>query len=315
MFTISNVFLISAEQILTLMGFFAVGYALARRKLLPDDAPQTLSKLLTLLFCPALTLNNLATNLNRNSIHEHAGLLMTGAAVILISILLSRPLSRHLSRGDEELRGILNYNLIYGNYGYIGYPMIQGVFGEAALSRFLLFATPLNVVCYTYGRMVVEGRKRMSLKFLLTPLSLSLWIGMLIGVLEIPLPRVVTGFLSASGSCMGPVSMLITGMILSRVDLAKCFRDPRNYVFTALRLVILPLIALAIMVPLGVRGEALFFTGCFMCFPFGNNPIVFREAMGLDAQKAAGMTLLSYCFSLVTVPAMFTLFRSLSGLS
>jgi len=296
------------------MGFFRVGYVLEKKRLVAQDATQTLSKLLTLLFCPALTLNNLATNLNRRAIVEHRELLIVGTVMIVVSIILSRPLSKWLSRGDEDLEGILDYNLIYGNYGYIGYPMIQGVFGEAALARFLLFAVPLNAVCFTYGRMVVEGRKRVSLQFLLTPLSLSIWIGLLLGILEIPLPRVVTGFLSASGSCTGPISMLITGMMLSRADLGWCLRQPINYLLSALRLLILPLLALAVLYPLGVRGEALFFTGSFMCFPFGNNPIVFREAMGRDAQKAAGMTLVSYLFSLITVPLMFMLFRTLSGL-
>lgn len=296
------------------MGFFLVGYVLEKKHLVADDATQTLSKLLTLLFCPALTLNNLATNLNRRAIVEHRELLIVGTVMIVVSIILSRPLSKWISRGDEDLEGILDYNLIYGNYGYIGYPMIQGVFGEAALARFLLFAVPLNAVCFTYGRMVVEGRKRVSLQFLLTPLSLSIWIGLLLGILEIPLPRVVTGFLSASGSCTGPISMLITGMMLSRADLGWCLRQPINYLLSALRLLILPLLALAVLYPLGVRGEALFFTGSFMCFPFGNNPIVFREAMGRDAQKAAGMTLVSYLFSLITVPLMFMLFRTLSGL-
>lgn len=310
----TNVFLISTEQIIALMGFFLVGYVFDKKRLVARDATQTLSKLLTLLFCPALTLNNLATNLNRRAIAEHKDLLLVGTAMIAVCIVVSRPLSKKLARGDEDLQGILDYNLIYGNYGYIGYPMIQGVFGEAALARFLLYAVPLNAVCFTYGRMVVEGHKKLSLKFLLTPLSLSIWIGLLIGILEIPLPRVVTGFLSASGSCTGPISMLITGMMLARADLGACLRQPINYLLAALRLVLLPLAALTVLYPLGVRGEALFFTGCFMCFPFGNNPIVFREAMGRDAQKAAGMTLVSYLFSLVTVPLMFTLFRTLAGL-
>lgn len=314
MFPIFDVFRISAEQIIALMGFFLVGYIFDRKRLVAKEASQTLSKLLTLLFCPALTFNNLATNLNRRALLEHRDLILVGSAAILVSILASRPLSRRLARGDADLEGILDYNLIYGNYGYIGYPMILGVFGEAALSRFLLYAVPLNVVCFTYGRMVVEGHKRVSVKFLLTPLSLSIWLGLLAGCLEIPMPAVVTSFLSASGSCTGPISMLITGMILSRADLGQCLRQPVNYLLAALRLVILPLAALAILYPLGVRGEALFFTGCFLCFPFGTNPIVFREAMGSDAHKAAGMTLVSYLFSLVTVPAMFMLFRSLSGL-
>lgn len=297
------------------MGFFLVGYVFDRKRLVARDATQTLSRLLTMLFCPALTLNSLAVNLNRAAIRAHGGLMLFGSVMIVASIAASRPLSRWIARGDEDLRGILNYNLIFGNFGYIGYPMIQGVFGDAALSRFLLFAVPLNIVCLTYGRMAVEGCKRISLKFLLTPLTLSIGLGLVIGLLEIPLPPALTGFLSASGSCTGPISMLITGMILSRADPGVCLRQPLNYLLAAMRLLILPLLALAILYPLGVRGEALFFTGCFMCFPFGNNPIVFREAMGFDAQKAAGMTLVSYVFSLITVPVMFTLFRSLSGLA
>ena len=309
-----DVFRISAEKIIALMGFFLVGYVFDRKKLAAKDAPQTLSRLLTLLFCPALTVNSMAANLNRAAVASQKDLLIVGSAMIAVAILVSRPLSRWIARGDEALKGILYYNLAYSNYGYIGYPMIQGVFGEAALARFIFFALPLSVLCLTYGRMAVEGQKRVSVKFLRSPLTLSIGLGLLIGLLEIPLPQALTSFLTLSGNCTGPVSMLITGMILSRANLRVCLKDPRNYLLAALRLLALPLAALAILYPLGVRGESLFFTGCFMCLPFGTNPIVFREAMGLDAEKAAGMTLVSYIFSILTVPAMFMLFRTLSGL-
>ena len=309
----TDVFMISAEKIVSLMCFFALGFMFARKKLLSDDAPRMLSRLLTLLFCPALTLNGMASNLNRATIRANAGLLLTSAAVILVGTVVSRVLSRKLSRGDADLCSILEYNLLYSNFGYIGYPMILGIFGDAALSRFLLYAVPISISVTFYGRLVVEGKTELSLRFLLQPLSLSMFLGLLIGALEIPLPGVVTDVLSSAGGCTGPVSMLVSGMVLSRVDLRRCFRDWRNYLFTALRLVIIPLFALAVMLPLGVRGESLLVTGCFLCLPFGSNPIVFREALGMDTQKAAGMTLVSYLFSLATVPLMFALFEACMG--
>ena len=305
----TSIFMISAEKILALMCFFAMGFMLARKKVLPGNAPQTLSRLLTTIFCPALTLNGMAANLDRATIGANAGLLLTSAAVIAVGTVVSRVLSRRLSHGDEDLRSILHYNLLYSNFGYIGYPMILGIFGEAALSRFLLYAVPISVSVTFYGRLAVEGRTKLSLRFLLEPLSMSMFLGLLIGVLEIPLPGVVSDVLSTAGGCTGPVSMLVSGMVLSRVDLRRCFLDWRNYLFTALRLVVIPLAALAVMLPLGVRGESLLFTGCFLCLPFGSNPIVFREALGMDTQKAAGMTLVSYLFSLATVPVMFALFE------
>ena len=306
----TSIFQISAEKILALMCFFAMGFAIARKRIVSENAPQTLSRLLTLIFCPALTLNGMAANLDRATIRANAGLLLTSAVVIAVGTVVSRVLSRTLSRGDEDLRSILNYNLLYSNFGYIGYPMILGIFGEAALSRFLLYAVPISISVTFYGRLAVEGRAKLSLRFLLEPLSLSMFLGLLIGVLELPLPGVVSDVLSTAGGCTGPVSMLVSGMVLSRVDLRRCFLDWKNYLFTALRLVVIPLIALAVMLPLGVRGESLLFTGCFLCLPFGSNPIVFREAIGMDTQKAAGMTLVSYLFSLATVPLMFALFES-----
>lgn len=311
----AEIFWITAEKILSLLCFFALGFLIARRRILPDDAPQTLSKLLMTLFCPALTLNGLASELNRAAIRDNAGLLLTSALLIAAAIAVSRVLSRMLAGGDRELRAILHYNLLYSNYGYIGYPMILGLFGEAALSRFLLFVVPVSLTCYTYGRMAVEDDGRLTFSFLLKPLSVAMLLGLLIGVLEIPLPGVIADVLSASGSCTGPVSMLVSGMVLSRVDLRACLADRRNYLFALLRLAVLPLFFVLCMLPLGVRGEALFFMGCFLCLPFGNNPIVFREARGMDTQKAAGMTLVSYLFSPVTVPALFALFRQLAGLA
>ena len=309
----TSMFILTAEKITVLMCFFGVGFLFDRRKLVPKNTPHTLSRLLTMLFCPSMTLNGLAGNITRATLRANAGLILTGGLLMIAVLPVSLALARGLAGNDKDLRAILNYNLLFSNYGYIGYPMILGMFGSETLSRFLLFVIPAGIVCNTYGRMTLEGG-RLSPGFLLKPLTVSLWLGLLLGLLEVPIPRIVSEVLTMSGNCTGPVSMLISGMILSRVDIWDCLSDIRNYLFTALRLAILPLLTMAVMLLLGIRGEPMFFAGCFLCLPFGNNPIVFREAEGLDTRMAAGMTLLSYFFSLATVPLMFTLLRSVARL-
>ncbi len=310
----TSVFILTAEKIAELMFFFGIGFLFARRNLVPKNAPNTLSKILTMLFCPAMTLNGMIGNLTRAAFRANAKLLLVSAILMVAAMPVSRVLARRLSKGDGDLRAILNYNLLITNYGYIGNPLILSMFGNETLSRYLLFCIPISFVCYTYGRITLEGKGSLSPRFLLQPLTVSVWLGLLLGLLEVPVPRVVSDVLASAGNCTGPVAMLISGMILSRVNLKECFRNIRNYIFTALRLVILPLAAMAVMALLGIRGEAVFFVGVFMCLPFGSNPIVFREAVGLDTRVTVGMTMLSYLFSLVTVPVLFALFRSLAGL-
>ncbi len=309
-----ELFLVTAEKMSVLLAFFLIGFVLAKKKLIPADSSKTLSLLLTTVFNPALTLSSFITNLNRKSFAENAGLIGVGCIAALAAILAARLLSRSLAGKDEDLRALLDYQLAYSNYGYIGYPLILGIFGSAALYRFMLYAIPIGIGNSTYGRMRLEGRKRLSLGFLLLPQTMALFLGLLIGLLEIPIPRFVNDFLSSAGSCMGPVGMLVVGMSLSRVDLGKSLKDGRNYLYTALRLVLLPLACALVCKVLGVGGEAMFFSCCVLCFCFGSNPFLYREAIGKDASGAAGMTLLSYVFSLVTVPLMFALFWNMSGL-
>lgn len=82
---------------------------------------------------------------------------------------------------------------------------------------------------------------------------------MFLRVTDIPLPGVAFDVFSTAGTYKGPVSMLVMGMVLRRVDLRRCFLEPKNCLFSALRLVILPLVALAILLALGVRSESLLF--------------------------------------------------------
>lgn len=205
---------------------------------------------------------------------------------------------------------LLCYNLYVSNYGYVGYPLIRGVFGEEALCRFLLFCIPVSITCYTYGRMVLQGEKKISLKFLFSPLTLALVFGVLFGITRIKLPVVVSNVLIASGNCLGPISMLLAGMVLSRCYLKDCLLRPLNYLLSALRLVFIPLVIVFALYLFGLRGEVLLFAGCLHCMPFGTNPIIFRESIGQCSDNAVSTSCLTYIFSLITVPLLFALFAN-----
>ena len=309
----ADAFMISAERILTLMCYFAIGYAIARLNVVPVDASKTLSKMLACVICPALSFYNLATNLTRAVLIENAPLILTGLILTLLLIPVTRVLSRKLSSGDESLKEILEYNLLFCNYGYIGIPMVQGVFGDAMLSRYLLYNIPLNAVCYTYGRMVCEGKKKIDFRELTNPLTLAVVFGIAFGVLGIRIPPILSDVLSSTGACMAPISMILAGIVLSRARIGECLKDAGNYLLAGLRLLIIPLCVLGIMYVIRIRGTILLLAGCALCLPFGNNPIIFREAVGLPSEEVAGMTLISYILSLITVPVMFTLYRLASG--
>lgn len=304
----SGLFGTTALQLGKLMIFFGLGFLLMRKRTVPENTPLALSKLVALVFCPALTLGNLAQQLTRSVIYANANLLLAALGIVLVCIFLSKPLARLLAGNDAELQVSFRYNLVFSNYGYIGYPLILGALGAEMLSHFQLFCAVVSIFCYTFGRMVLQEEKRINAKVFLTPLSISIYLGVLIGFLEIPIPSFAVETLSSLGACTGPVAMLMAGMVLSHSNLRECFVHANYYAATLTRLVVLPLVIGGIMYLLGLRGEVLFFSGCFLCMPYGTNPIIFRQSVNKDVDKTMASSFLSYIFALITVPLIFGLF-------
>ena len=52
---------------------------------------------------------------------------------------------------------------------------------------------------------------------------IAMLIGMVIGLVGLPLPEFVMKFITVSGDCMSPIAMLLTGVTVSAIDLKKTF--------------------------------------------------------------------------------------------
>ena len=75
------------------------------------------------------------------------------------------------------------------------------------LFNYMIFMMPLYVVIYSWGMVMLMpsgGEHKNPLKNLINPVCISLVLGMLLGILALPLPGFVTTVLSNTGSCMAP---------------------------------------------------------------------------------------------------------------
>ena len=86
-------------------------------------------------------------------------------------------------------------------------------------------------------------------KVLTTPGLFGILVGLLLFLTGIPVPGPAASAMQAMGSCMGPLSMLVTGVVMSSLDLGQVFRGRRIYAVSAFRLVLLPLLSLLVLLP------------------------------------------------------------------
>lgn len=304
-----EVFLLTLEQVGVLLIFITIGYVLRRFHQLPDSSGHVLSLLNTIVFAPAYSIANLSVNFTRDVVGEK--LLIFGFALLAMvgTIALGRLLGKWMGRSDMEKRSLM-YAFTFSNSGYFGYPVIDGVFGGSVLADYIVFNLPISIACNSYGYMLFQKGKHFSpVRLLSSPLVLSAFVGMGLGLSGLQLPSVVTTVLNGAGSCMSPCAMLLVGFMLGKFPLSKLFSGWRPYVFTLVRILGISAILGGIFWLCGLRGELLFYLLLYTSMPLGMNLVVFPESCGYEKEAGdnAKMCVVSYVMALGLLPCVFAL--------
>lgn len=303
----SSVFLTTLSKVGVLLIFVGLGYLLRRTQKLPDNAGRVLSLLTTLVFSPAYTIKNLSSSLRLEKIGSQVVLIGYGAVIVLATIGVAFVMARVLAGNDFERRSY-TYAFSIPNFGYFGYPLVEGVFGSEVLSQLMIFCLPMTIACNTFGYLLFVKDGRLTLKDILKmPVIVSVFIGMAIGLSGIVLPPVVTDALTAAGNCMSPASMLLAGFVLGGFPLAELFKGGRSYLMSGIRLLGIPALVGGVLLALGVRGMYLALPVMILCMPLGLNLVVFPESLGVDASSNAKMCFVCNLLTIGVLPFIFAL--------
>lgn len=323
-------FISSFQAMLGLFFYMTIGFLLIKTKILPENSSKVMAKLLTFVFCPALSFTSMAKNFNVESMGKYASLIILSLIAISVSIILAIYVARFFVKDKMNYeRRVYTYALTFGNYGYVGAPLVIALFGMEGYAFFNFVTLPCTIVIYTWGinTLVPKTEKKRTsketIKSIFNVPTIALLIGMVVGITglgKILFEYEPLDFISSSittlGNCMAPGAMLLAGITVARYDFNKMLKNKKVYVATFLRLVIIPTIIIAVMFLViklaNLLGLSIDYSFLFLVFfvyatPLGMNTIVFPEAFGGDASVGASMTLISHVLCVITIPLLFAL--------
>lgn len=283
-----------------------VGYMLAKWKFVPDNAHTVLSKLENYLFVPALVMGTFIDNFTVQTLGTAWKLLAGSFAVNLVMIAVSFPLARLLEKKPYE-RNVALFALCFSNFGFMGNAVVGALFPEMFMD-YLLFTLPLWCLIYMWGVPVLLGDSgekatlAQRLKNFVNPMFVSVILGMLIGILQIPVPGFIGTAIGAMGSCMSPVAMLLTGMTVAHFDLGAILKIKSVYWATFLRLLVYPAMFLAVSYFVPMPKTFALCAACALAMPVGLTPVIIPGAMGKDTKLASSMALVSHGLCCLTIP-------------
>lgn len=299
------------EVMLTLFVIVIVGYGTGKLGYMGGTFDKRLSKLVIDITCPALILSSAMTGElpDRRFILPLLGIsVLTYTVLTVVALLLPRFLTR---QKNEE--GIIGFALMFGNVGFMGYPVVASIFGHQAV----FYAAVLNVVntfaVFTIGTMLVTGgegttREKFNRKVLYSTPMLSAYLAMLIVALGIDqVPAFVSQPLTMMGNITVPAALLIIGSSMSHLSLRTMLGTPTVYATTLLRLALLPVAIHFLCTALGFDPFVVGINTVVIAMPVATYGTILCLRYGRDTTLIAEVTFITTLLSMLTIPLLVIL--------
>ena len=299
------------EVMITLSCLVAVGYAAGKLGYLGGDFDRQLSRLVINITCPALILSSAMTGTlpdRRYILPLLAISVVTYVVLAAVAFLLPRYLTH---KKDDE--GAIGFALMFGNVGFMGYPVVASIFGYEAV----FYAAVLNVVntftVFTVGTILITGKSevgkaRFEKKVLYSTPMLSAYLTMLIVALEIDnIPGAVSQPLTMLGNITVPAALLIIGSSMSQLPLRSLIGNMTVYLTTALRLVVLPLGVYYLTKMLGFSDFVANINTVVIAMPVATYGTILCLKYEKDTTMITEATFITTLLSMLTIPLLVLL--------
>ena len=285
--------------------FILIGFLLRKTGRFSDQTQSDLTGILLNIIAPCVILLSSRQQFDRNAGTSVFLCIGAGLAYYLIWLLVCWILFRLIPVPDEK-RGVSVTSCVFGNTGFIGYPLVIALLGQDRMLFASSFELWFNLFIFTIGVHMISGEKGdFSFRKLITPCTVSVIVSNLIYFSPFRLPDFVYDTMSMLSAMMVPVSMLIIGSGLAGMKIRSLFSDWRAYVVVAMRQILIPLATGLILraIPVFSRDVISVIT-IISAVPTGSyNVILSRRYSGPDqVEYANSILLLSLLTSFITLP-------------
>ena len=310
---ISQIFI----QMLILFLLIALGYGSTKAKVLTAESGRHLTNLVLYITNPCTILYSVLSGKAMLTVPEV--LALTGIALVFYLVLVGLAhFVPKLLRVSPEETGVYRFMTVFGNIGFMGFPVVRAIFGQGAVFYASIFNLFYQLFAYTYGiRQISRDPRdaRFSPRSLLQPVVIAALVSYIIylcGVQEAVAGSVpggiLTKLLGMVDGITSPLCMIITGVGLAQIPLKKVFTNRRLYILSLGKQVLLPVLAYVLLSPFVTNRLMLGICIIMAAMPIGTMASLFCARYDGPVDLAASGIFLSTLLSIPAVPLLMSLF-------
>jgi len=309
------------SQIFILFLLLIIGYFGKKFKVISNNMNHDMSNLILYIALPAMIITSLSSyDFSRDMLIKSGKLIAISWGVYALSIGLSYVIPK-LIKIDGNTRDIFQFMVVFSNVGFMGYPVVNAVFGAAGIFYTALYNLPFNILLWTFGvtvisrpmrshgesNMLLNEKGSFDMKVFLNPGIASVFIGFAMFLTSTKLPAPVYEAFTMVGNTTTPLSMIFVGSILADMEAKQIFTNKHVFVGSMVRLILLPMIVLVILKLFHLDNIMMGIPVIITAMPVAANCAIFASKYGNDYHMGSQAVFISTLISMLTIPLIVTL--------
>lgn len=291
------------RQIGIMFAFMAIGWIMTKGKWLTNQGTKDLSNLLLRVVVPIIIIKSFITE---NTSEKITGLFISfGLALLAITIAVV------ISGLVFSKRSVVNqFGTAFSNAGFFGIPIVSALYGDEAVFYIASFIMFIFFFQWTYGVFLFTRDKTIfqPKKLFMNPVVVAFLLGMILFFTQLPIPDVVTSAMGMITPLNTPIAMIILGSYMAKDKLVKIFTNSQAYLVSVFRLLVIPLVTIAIFTLLPAEVSVIRTAVLISAIaPVGVNVAVFAGLYDQDYNQSVRIVCLSTILCVATIPLLVML--------
>lgn len=295
--------MIVVNQMIQLFMMMGIGFIIGKTKLFEEHFNNQLTQFVLNVTMPCLILGSVMSSLNDAQLDIQNILISTFILIVILPIVTYicikiSPIQQH--------RNLYIFMMMYPNVGFMGFPLIQAIFGNEAILSTAIINMGFNLSLFTLGQYVMnyseEKRPKFTLKKLLTPGIISSIGAIIIYLFKIQFPSSIVQPLSLIGNMTTPLAMIIIGITLSQYPIWTIICDYKVYLFTIFIDLVIPILFSPLFNLLISHSMIKGISLIILAMPVANGAVLFAKTYHQDEVLATKVVFISTILSIFTIP-------------
>lgn len=298
-------FMVTLDQTLVLFILLLIGFIVKRLRIVDDSFSKNLSNLLFYIVMPTMIVHAMNYPFSFDALINSGWLALAGFGVLIFSGIVALIVVKWM-KVDPLSRNIYEFGMIFSNFGFMGFPLIEALWGKEGIFYASVFNIPIFILVNSWGIMLIKRGREKSMKVdfksVINPPVIAVIVGLAMFVFQVKLPKPVEMSIGMVADTTTPLSMILAGILLANASFKKMFLGYRIYLVSFIRLIFLPLCILLFMRMIHMNAYMVDIPVMITAMPVAANASILAERYEGDAYLGAQCVFLSTFLSILTIP-------------